>query len=104
MRRQSRNRRLEATVRLRVTLAAFERDGYVCYLKGKDAGKCMGPLVGHERISRARYPGGHLDVDNVITLCACHNQWVEDNPAAALANGAAKNSWEHHPSFFWERP
>lgn len=70
------------------------RDGPSCWAKDKLSHLCAGPMTGHEVISRARYPDGHLDVDNVRLVCAWANDWCEDHPDEAIERGLTRHSWE----------
>lgn len=94
MKHLSPKRRRQQKKRLQAVWTVVARDGPECRAKHLDIGRCMGPVNGHEVISRARYPGGHLDPSNIILLCAFHNGYCEDNPARALELGLTKNSWD----------
>lgn len=60
----------------------FARDGYRCRLDAHAAaGRCVGPLTPHHR--RKASAAGAYSVDNLVTLCAQHNAWVEDHPRLA---------------------
>lgn len=39
--------------------------------------QCHGILVGHEICKRSQLPGGHLIVDNVLTVCWHANSLIE---------------------------
>ncbi len=60
-------------------------------------GPCLGPVAGHEVVSRAasgRTDVNLLDVRGIILLCAQHNGAVEDNPQAAFRMGYKRHAWE----------
>ncbi|GIV00869.1 MAG: hypothetical protein KatS3mg014_2521 [Actinomycetota bacterium] len=69
---------------MRPALRAFilRRDGR-CLLAGR--GGCAGPLEAHH--IRKRSQGGRDEERNLVALCALHNTWVEDHPAAAWELG-----------------
>lgn len=46
---------------------------------------CFGPLTPHHLLKASA--GGPYTLDNLVTLCAGHNTWVEDHPATATALG-----------------
>jgi hypothetical protein len=82
----------------------FERDGHRCVVGGQGrehtvAGGCVGGLTFHHR--RKRSAQGADTVDNGATLCLGHNQWIEDNPAAARLNFPALVVREGDPE--WEQ-
>jgi 5-methylcytosine-specific restriction endonuclease McrA len=90
--RELRNR---PAVRRRV----FERDGG-CVLSpygplnpdGQHWGPCLGELTPHHL--RKASQGGAFTEENLRTLCATHNDMVEDFPAAAARIGLVIKSWE----------
>jgi 5-methylcytosine-specific restriction endonuclease McrA len=91
----SRKRQSEQAAREQVRRLVMVRDQYTCQAKHiQDGPPCWGPLEVDEIVSRARRPGGHLDVDNCQVLCRGHNQYKEDDPAWALRHGLARNSWD----------
>ena len=68
----------------------FARDGYRCLLA--DGGphwcrwdSCFGNLTVHHLRKAAQ--GGTYELEQLITLCAHHNDSQEDHPAASLACG-----------------
>lgn len=72
--------------RRKVRTEVFERDGYVCALvRLKQGHRCLGGLTPHHL--RKASAGGSYTADNLLTLCAFGNGWVEDNPAEARALG-----------------
>lgn len=90
----SEKRKSEAQLRREVVQAAIDRDRE-CVAKGRVPGvPCWGPLVGDEYVSRARWPGGHLELDNVQAMCVRHNGWKEDHPDDAIELDLAAHSWE----------
>lgn len=63
--------------RAEVREAVFTRDR-VCQLAGVDgAGRCFGGLTPHHR--RKASQGGAYDEDNLVALCAHHNDELEAN-------------------------
>lgn len=93
MPRESQNRKNEREERAAVVHTTHERSGWKCQAADLPTGmKCFGDLECDEIVSRARYPGGHLDRSNTQSLCQGHNQWKEDHPAQAKALGLAR-SW-----------
>lgn len=67
--------------------AVFARDRHRCLLsRARDTwGPCMGVLTPHHL--RKAGQGGAYHVDVLVTLCACHNDMVEDRPTDAHALG-----------------
>lgn len=91
----SKKRQDEKPERDKVREAVLKRDDFTCQARGiTDGPDCWGPLDIDEIISRARMPGGHLNIDNCQVLCRGHNLYKEDDPLWALRHGLAKNSWE----------
>jgi hypothetical protein len=61
---------------------ALERDrGCVASRLVPDV-RCVGPLDGHERLPRSR-GGSAYDLENVITVCRIHHDWIHGHPIAA---------------------
>lgn len=68
--------------------AVYARDRHRCLLEpmGRQHGlttahvvpPCRGPLTPHHR--RKAGAGGSWSMENLVTLCAGHNGWVEDEP------------------------
>lgn len=82
----SNKHRAELEPRRDVRLQLNARDGGRCRLEQvAEAGPCAGPATPHHL--RKAGQGGEYDVDNLVTLCARHNTWVEDHPDAAHALG-----------------
>lgn len=88
----SKKRRASLAERERVRLEVFERDGgcmFTTYAKGHElpdgAGWCRGPLTPHH--IRKASQGGAYTPENLTTLCAFHNGWVEDFPDLAHRMG-----------------
>lgn len=97
----SAKRRAEGPARRAAVAAAAERDGYTCQaaplvasVDPKNA-DCWGPLVGHEPLKRSQ-GGNPNDVDDVLTVCVWHNQWVELEPALAKRVGLTVSPWERN--------
>lgn len=87
-------RRAERLRRAEVVLAARVRDGgCVARALVPEIG-CHGPLDGHEVIPRSGWPGGHLVVENVATVCRAHHRWIDRNLIEAHALGLHGYSWE----------
>ena len=63
----------------------FARDYQTCRLGWHQDSECTGPLTVHHL--RKAGAGGAYVVDNLVTLCAGHNTWVEDNPNEATMLG-----------------
>jgi hypothetical protein len=94
VKRQSAKRRAERALRVEVVAAARLRDGG-CVAKGRVPGvECAGPLDGDEIIARSAWPGGHLVLENVQTLCRAHHEWKHAHPIAAHDLGLLRWSWE----------
>lgn len=55
---------------------------------------CGGPLDAHEVIPRSAWPGGHLVLDNVRTVCRQHHRWVDNYPDDAERVGLHGRSWQ----------
>lgn len=67
----------------------FERDGYLCALVALKPGhRCAGPLTPHH-LKKAS-AGGSYTADNLVSLCAYANGWVEDEPREARALGLVR--------------
>lgn len=65
--------------------ALYARDGMVCRLAGVLTGvPCFGRRATPHHL---RKPGRSWALDNLVVLCARHNEWVEDEPNAAHALG-----------------
>jgi hypothetical protein len=77
--------RLRASVQP-VVDAVLARDGG-CVLRGHQlsTGDCRGPDTPHHL--RKAWRGWDWTLDNLVTLCAGHNGWVEDHPHEAHALG-----------------
>jgi hypothetical protein len=90
----SKKRRSERLTRAEVVLAARQRDGG-CVGRGLIPDHhCSGALAGHEVIPRSAWPGGHLVVGNVRTLCKAAHRWVHAHEREAHALGLHGYSWE----------
>lgn len=83
---QSEKRKAEKPRRDEVRRIVFERDGG-CQARGILPGRCWRVMDAHEVQSRGRRPGGHLDPENVITLCRGHHEWVTNHSEEAEALG-----------------
>ena len=94
MRSISKKRRLLLAERKRVREAVLERDKRQCQAKDLvPEVRCWGPLAVHEVKPRGR-GGDWLSVDEGITLCAAHHQWVHEHSLKAEELGLLKHSWE----------
>lgn len=89
-------RRALNALRKPVVAAVMDRDNNRCCAQGRGFGACHGRLTGHETKSRARAgtDANLLDPAGMLTLCAFHNTWCEDNPATAHEFGLTRHSWE----------
>lgn len=94
LRHASKKRAGERRKRLDVTKAAFARDRGCVAMDRVPEVKCGGPLDPDEIVSRARRPGGHLDLDNVQVLCRAHHDWKHEHPIEAVERGLSAHSWE----------
>ncbi len=72
-----------------VRYQVFNRDGWSCRMHAEG---CFGDLTVHHL--RKASQGGTYTPENLITLCAYHNGWVEDHPIAAHERGMVVKSWE----------
>jgi hypothetical protein len=65
----------------------FRRDGHRCILgHRRDLPPCFGtPCTPHHL--RKEKQGGSYSVGNLVTLCAGHNDWVEQEPDLAHSLG-----------------
>ena len=72
-----------------VRMELFARDRGYCLLDVGNyhpvVGACAGPWTPHHIIKAWKQPPYTLEV--LVTLCARHNTWVEDNPPTAHALG-----------------
>lgn len=85
----------EAPIRQDIVRRALQRDGYRCVAESLvPEVACGGQLDVHEVIPRSAWPGAHLVLDAVLTLCRSHHRWTGDNPTAAHALGLHGYSWE----------
>lgn len=85
LRRVSPKRAATTAARAAVRELVFRRDGR-CLLVGVDGHACTGaPMTPHHLHKAGR--GGPYTVDNLVTLCAGGNTWVEDHPADAARLG-----------------
>lgn len=62
--------------------AALARDGGCVAGRVVRDVKCAGPLDAHERLPRSR-GGSPYDLDNVLTVCRAHHEWIHGHPNAA---------------------
>ena len=69
----------------KVKALVFARDYQTCRLAWHQDSKCTGRLTPHHL--RKASAGGAYIVENLVTLCAGHNGWVEDNPDEATMLG-----------------
>lgn len=101
-------RRRQLAERQSVVARVLVRDGYRCqapirYSEHLAARCCRpdvfpvtcgGPLDAHEVIPRSAWAAGWLVVDNVVTVCRRHHDWIGDHPAAAELLGLHGYSWQ----------
>lgn len=68
-------------------LAVFARDGGCLLRFGQvpEWGPCFGPATPHHLLKASQ--GGAYDDENVVCLCAAHNDMVEDRPLEARMFG-----------------
>lgn len=73
----------------------FQRDGG-CVLRTRTdvAGKCFGHPTPHHLRKQSQL--GRWTVDNLVTLCAHHNGWVEDEPRKAWGLGLVVRQGESY--------
>lgn len=100
---RSKRREEEAADRTIVREFVFARDGYRCRIgdftaelarnHGVDPGPCRGTITPHHLRKASQL--GPYEPENLITLCAGHNSWVEDYPAAAEAVGLSVTARGH---------
>lgn len=76
---------------LEIRDAVFDRDNYACQAPA-DWGSHFGVLTPHHLLKASQ--GGKYTTENLITLCAYHNEYVEDYPQAAEKAHLVIKSWE----------
>lgn len=81
----SRKRAAARDERAEIREQVFARDRHRCLLSTYGVGPCSGRLTPHHL--RKEGQGGPYTVDNLLTLCSIHNDWVEDVPDLAWALG-----------------
>lgn len=90
LKQQSNKKAAERREREPIRQAVLERDGHRCQMqKVVDrstelhdvAGRCYGRLEVHHLDKESQ--GGAYTLTNLLTLCATHNLWVENNPTVA---------------------
>lgn len=97
---RSKKREEEAAERAIVRAHAYARDGWRCRMAGMgeffpaDVGPCRGPLDAHEVIPRSAWRAGYLVLDNVVSVCRAHHDWIGEHPALAHDLGLHGYSWE----------
>jgi hypothetical protein len=98
---RSKKREREAAERRIIVLAALARDRRSCQAAGVIFEvDCAGPLDPHEIIPRSAWAAGYLVLDNVITVCRAHHDWIGEHVHQAHAYGFHGYSWErpdHEP-------
>ena len=89
MRAVSKKRARENRQHRAIREAVFERDHHRCQFSKHNglqyAVGCFGPLTVHH-LKKAS-AGGSYSEDNLVTLCAFHNSWIEDWPLQAETLG-----------------
>lgn len=99
MRQQSKKRRAETAERKRIVGLAFARDNWQCVARELvPEVECWGPLDPDERIARSLWPGGHLVLENVQSLCRGHHDWKHAHPAESIERGLSAHSWDRPSS------
>lgn len=85
----SAKRRAGQADRAAVRDAVFRRDGYACQVAAlvPDVGRCFGGLTPHHR--RKASQGGGYTVENIVAVCAHHNERLEADPDLAARARAA---------------
>lgn len=68
--------------RSKAKAAALARDGGCIGARLVPDVECYGILDGHERLPRGR-GGSPYELDNIITLCRRHHEWVHSYPLKA---------------------
>ncbi len=93
----SAKRQREALGRAAVRAAVFERDEWTCRLgwsaqvirmtteATRRFPHCYGPLTPHHLLKTTQ--GGRYTEENLVSLCATHNDWVEQEPLVAWRMG-----------------
>ena len=76
----------------RAVQRAFARDRYRCRVVDvwPESGPCFGRITPHHIAPQGRFPELRCDVDNIMTACLKHNDWVSDHPALAKELGLLK--------------
>ena len=88
----SKERVADLSARRIVRERVFARDGG-CVVADKTMwGPCFGPLTVHHLLKASQ--GGKYTAKNLVTLCAYHNGFVEDQPTMAWNEGLVIRSWE----------
>jgi hypothetical protein len=91
---RSKRREEDAAERTIVRTHVFARDRWQCQMADTlrhhgehplAAGPCIGGLTAHH-LKKAS-AGGAYTADNLLSLCAGHNDWVEDHPLHATELG-----------------
>ena len=74
-----------------VRAAVFARDGRQCRVAPfLPDDPCFGPPTVHHVVKSGQ--GGAYTEDNLVTACAHHNSWIEDNPDTARALGLVQSA------------
>lgn len=90
----SAKKRREQKQRRVIVAAASERDDGQCVARGVLESDCYGCTDCHEVIRRGQWRAGYLVLDNCLTLCRRHHEWVGSHPSEAVELGLAKWSWQ----------
>jgi hypothetical protein len=91
----SAKRRAEIPERRLVVACVFARDLQICQAKHAP-GDCAGVLDPHELIPRSVWRRGYLVVENVISVCRRHHDWIDDHPDDAELLGLHARSWQRN--------
>lgn len=95
LRPESAKHRADRARRDAVKRVVWRRDRGECQAKDRVPDvRCSGPKDPHEIIPRSAWSKGYLEVDNVITICRAHHDWVGDHPDLAHDVGLHGYSWE----------
>jgi hypothetical protein len=97
-------RQAELDARAEIREALYRRDRWRCLLAGQRAHPgvplCWGPLTPHHL--RKAGQGGPYSLENLVTLCAGHNSWVETTRSFARDVGLEATA-DDTPATVWDR-
>lgn len=88
---KSERRYSENEYRASIRQQVFDRDGG-CVIAGEPGvGECFGPDTPHHILKAGQQ--GPYTLDNLVTLCARHNNWVESNKEHATRLGLYRSPY-----------